>query len=86
MLGRSAARPTDRWFVLGAALTAQIGFSVPEQGLPTLAGFLQADLSLSAAATGLFALVAVMGYQGLFVTMLTEAAPRDRVGVATGSR
>ena len=53
MLGRPAVRPRDRWFVLGAALTAQIGFSVPEQGLPTLAGFLQADLSLSAAATGL---------------------------------
>lgn len=39
--------------MFGAALTAQIGFSVPEQGLPTLAGFLRADLSLSAAATGL---------------------------------
>lgn len=49
----AAARPRDRWLVLAVALTAQIGFSVPEQGLPTLAGFLKADLQLSAAATGL---------------------------------
>jgi MFS family permease len=41
------------WRVLALALLAQCGFSVLDQGLPTLTGFVKADLGLSAAAAGL---------------------------------
>lgn len=46
-------RPSGRWLLLGVALSAQVGYSIPEQGLPTIAGFLKADLKISAAVTGL---------------------------------
>jgi len=39
--------------VLGVALAAQTGMSVIDQGLPTLTGFIKADLGLSAATAGL---------------------------------
>jgi predicted MFS family arabinose efflux permease len=41
------------WRVLGLALTAQTGFSLLDQGIPTLTGFVKADLGLSAATAGL---------------------------------
>jgi MFS transporter, ACS family, aldohexuronate transporter len=41
------------WRLLGAALIAQIGISVVEQGIPVLTGFIKTDLGLSAAAAGL---------------------------------
>jgi MFS family permease len=44
---------TSPWFVLALAVVAQLGVSIVEQGLPLLAGFVKADLDLSAALTGL---------------------------------
>jgi MFS family permease len=41
------------WRVLGVAVTAQIGVSVIDQGMPTLTGFIKADLGISAATAGL---------------------------------
>ena len=49
---RSAATSTA-WRVLGVAVTAQIGVSVIDQGMPTLTGFIKADLGISAATAGL---------------------------------
>lgn len=49
---RSVATSTA-WRVLGAAVTAQIGVSVIDQGMPTLTGFIKADLGISAATAGL---------------------------------
>jgi sugar phosphate permease len=43
------------WRMLAAAVLAQFGSSVVEQGLPTLTGFVKQDLGLSAAAAGLVA-------------------------------
>jgi MFS family permease len=48
----SRARP-NAWRVLGVAVAAQVGVSVMDQGIPTLTGFIKADLGLSAAAAGL---------------------------------
>jgi MFS transporter, ACS family, hexuronate transporter len=44
---------TNPWFVLALAVVAQFGVSIVDQGLPLLAGFVKADLDLSAALTGL---------------------------------
>jgi MFS family permease len=41
------------WRVLGLALAAQCGFSLLDQALPALTGFVKADLGLSAAQAGL---------------------------------
>ena len=49
---RSVATSTA-WRVLGVAVTAQIGVSVIDQGMPTLTGFIKADLGISAATAGL---------------------------------
>lgn len=41
------------WGVLVLAVVAQVGFSVTEQGIPVLTGFIKADLDVSAAVAGL---------------------------------
>jgi MFS family permease len=41
------------WHVLSVAVVAQVGFSVIEQGVPTLTGFVKTDLGISAGAAGL---------------------------------
>jgi MFS family permease len=41
------------WSVLGLAVVAQVGFSITEQGIPVLTGFIKNDLGVSAAAAGL---------------------------------
>jgi MFS family permease len=46
---RAAARS---WRLLGAALVAQVGISVIDQGIPTLTGFIKVDLGVSAAVAG----------------------------------
>ena len=46
-------RRTNAWHVLGVAVAAQVGVSVMDQGIPTLTGFIKADLGLSAAVAGL---------------------------------
>ena len=48
-----ASVPSAAWRLLGAALVAQVGISVVEQGIPALTGFIKSDLGLSAAAAGL---------------------------------
>jgi MFS family permease len=49
---RPAAAATT-WRVLGVAVVAQVGVSVVDQGMPTLTGFIKADLGVSAAVAGL---------------------------------
>jgi len=49
----AAERRAGPWGVLGVALAAQVGTSVIDQGIPTLTGFIKADLGLSAATAGL---------------------------------
>ena len=44
---------TNPWRVLGLAVLAQFGVSVVDQGLPTLNGFVKAELGVSAAVAGL---------------------------------
>jgi MFS family permease len=46
------SRP-NAWHVLGVAVAAQVGVSVMDQGIPTLTGFIKADLGLSGAIAGL---------------------------------
>jgi MFS family permease len=41
------------WRILGVALVSQIGISVVDQGIPSLTGFIKADLGVSAATAGL---------------------------------
>ncbi len=41
------------WGVLGLAVVAQVGFSITEQGIPALTGFIKTDLDVSAAVAGL---------------------------------
>jgi MFS family permease len=50
---RARAIRLGPWRVLGVALTAQFGISVIDQGIPTLTGFIKADLGLSASTAGL---------------------------------
>jgi predicted MFS family arabinose efflux permease len=49
----SSPKPAYRWVVLAAATLAQASASFALLGVPALAGFLQQDFGLSAAATGL---------------------------------
>jgi MFS transporter, ACS family, aldohexuronate transporter len=41
------------WGILGLAVLAQVGFSITEQGIPALNGFIKTDLGVSAAVAGL---------------------------------
>jgi MFS transporter, ACS family, aldohexuronate transporter len=76
---------------LGAALVAQIGVSVVEQGIPTLTGFIKTDLALSAAVAGLtvsaFTVGRVLGSYGAGVAAdrLGERHVLIAGGVATGA-
>jgi MFS family permease len=67
----------SRWRVLALALAAQCGISVIEQGIPTLTGFLKADLHLSAAAAGLA--VSAFAFGKIFGAYAAGVAA-DRVG------
>src|SRR5207248_159156 len=44
---------TNPWRILGLAVLAQFGVSVVDQGLPTLNGYVKAELGVSAAVAGL---------------------------------
>jgi MFS family permease len=70
------ARP-NAWSVLGAAVAAQVGVSVMDQGIPTLTGFIKADLGLSAAAAGLT--VASFAFGRIFGAYAAGVAA-DRMG------
>ncbi|MGE0861307.1 MAG: MFS transporter [Gammaproteobacteria bacterium] len=56
----SSASPRP-WRMLGLALLAQVAASIVAQGVPTLAPFLQADLSLTRAEVGMFNSALVAG-------------------------
>ena len=74
--GAVRARP-NAWHVLGIAVAAQVGVSVMDQGIPTLTGFIKADLGLSAAAAGLT--VASFAFGRIFGAYAAGVAA-DRVG------
>jgi MFS family permease len=63
--------------VLGVAVAAQTGMSVVDQGLPTLTGFIKADLGLSAAVAG----IAVSGLSfGRILGSYAAGLAADRLG------
>jgi MFS family permease len=67
----------DAWRVLRLAVVAQIGFSVIDQGIPTLTGFIKLDLGISAAEAGLLVSSYVAGkILGSYVAGLLA----DRIG------
>jgi MFS family permease len=68
---------TSAWHVLGVAVAAQVGVSVMDQGIPTLTGFIKADLGLSAAVAGLT--VATFALGRIFGAYAAGVAA-DRVG------
>ena len=74
--GLVRARP-NAWRVLGVAVAAQVGVSVMDQGIPTLTGFIKADLGLSAAAAGLT--VSSFAFGRIFGAYAAGVAA-DRVG------
>jgi MFS family permease len=52
--GAGKTRPrVGPWRILAVALVSQTGISVVDQGIPSLTGFIKADLGISAAAAGL---------------------------------
>ena len=79
---------TNPWFVLALAVVAQFGVSIVDQGLPLLAGFVKADLDLSAALTGLavssFAFGKIFGSYAAGVAAVLRRGPHigGRVGDA----
>lgn len=84
---RQAVRP---WRLLGAALVAQVGISVVDQGIPTLTGFIKASIGVSAAVAGLmvssFTFGRIFGSYaaGVAADRLGERRVLVAGGVATG--
>jgi MFS transporter, ACS family, aldohexuronate transporter len=75
--GAVMPRRPNAWHVLGVAVAAQVGVSVMDQGIPTLTGFVKADLGLSAAAAGLT--VAAFAFGRIFGAYAAGVAA-DRIG------
>jgi MFS family permease len=72
-----ALRSSPGWWLLGATVVAQAGFSALEQGVPLLVGFIRVDLDVSAAAAGVAVSSFVFGkILGSYVTGWAA----DRVG------
>jgi MFS family permease len=65
------------WRVLGLALAAQCGFSLLDQSLPALTGFVKADLGLSAGIAGLA--VSAVAFGRIFGAYAAGVAA-DRIG------
>jgi MFS family permease len=76
-MGVQAERRAGPWGVLGVALAAQVGTSVIDQGIPTLTGFVKADLGLSAATAGLA--VSAFAFGKIFGSYVAGVAA-DRLG------
>jgi predicted MFS family arabinose efflux permease len=69
----------EAWGVLGLAVLAQVGFSITEQGIPVLTGFIKQDLDVSAAVAGLVVACFPLGrIAGSYVAGLAA----DRLGEA----
>lgn len=79
------------WRLLGAALVSQVGVSVVEQGIPSLTGFVKADLGLSAAVAGLIVSSFTLGRAlGSYVAGVAADRVGERLiliggGLATGA-
>lgn len=69
--------PVSPWRVLSVALTAQVGISVIDQGIPTLTGFIKSDLGLSATTAGL--VVSSVAFGRIFGAYAAGRAA-DRIG------
>jgi MFS family permease len=65
------------WRILTVALTAQVGVSVIDQGIPTLTGFIKSDLGLSATTAGL--VVSSFAFGKIFGAYAAGRAA-DRIG------
>jgi predicted MFS family arabinose efflux permease len=65
------------WRLLGAALVAQVGISVVDQGIPTLTGFIKTDLGVTAAVAGL--MVSCFTFGRIFGAYAAGVAA-DRIG------
>jgi MFS family permease len=65
------------WNALAVALVAQLGVSIVDQGVPTLTGFVKADLGLSAATAGLA--VSSFGFGKIFGSYAAGVSA-DRLG------
>jgi MFS family permease len=65
------------WGVLALALVAQVGFSITEQGIPVLTGFIKTDLEVSAAVAGL---VVACFPLGRIVGSYAAGVAADRLG------
>jgi MFS family permease len=68
------------WSILAAALVAQVGVSVVEQGIPIMTGYVKTDLGVSAALAGL--LVSAFAFGRIFGAYAAGVAA-DRVGERT---
>jgi predicted MFS family arabinose efflux permease len=68
---------TSPWRVLGLALAAQCGFSLLDQSLPALTGYVKADLGLSARTAGLA--VSALAFGRIFGAYAAGVAA-DRLG------
>jgi predicted MFS family arabinose efflux permease len=77
ILERRASAPVNPWRILTVALTAQVGISVIDQGIPTLTGFIKADLGLSATTAGL--VVSSFAFGKIFGAYAAGRAA-DRIG------
>ncbi|MDX6438026.1 MAG: hypothetical protein QOF45_609 [Gaiellaceae bacterium] len=82
--------PRRAWHVLGVAVIAQFGFSIIEQGMPTLTGFIKEDFGISAAAAGLLVSSLAFGKilgsyaAGLIADRMGERLVLVGGGLATG--
>lgn len=70
-------RTVRPWRLLGAALVAQVGISVIDQGIPTLTGFIKTDLGVSAAVAGV--IVSCFTFGRIFGSYAAGVAA-DRLG------
>ena len=64
--------------MLGLAVVAQVGFSVTEQGIPALTGFIKTDLGVSAAVAGLIVACFPLGRIGGVARRVGAADPAER--------
>jgi MFS family permease len=69
--------PVNPWRILTVAVTAQVGVSVIDQGIPTLTGFIKSGLGLSATTAGL--VVSSFAFGKIFGSYAAGRAA-DRIG------
>lgn len=67
-----------RWVVLAVGVLCQTGISIPGQGIPSLAYFLQQDMALSRAQVGMFSTAIALGAT---LSLIASGVLADRIGV-----